>query len=88
MPNYCGPNPPAVSYCVHMESSYFMVYFREFVANFPYNVFFNSYTRNLVDNLDGKYDLILMCWQAGSPIHDHAESDCVMKVSHYVNYFC
>ncbi|KAI9189489.1 hypothetical protein H9P43_000922 [Blastocladiella emersonii ATCC 22665] len=40
------------------------------------------YTRNLVDDGNGKFNLIILCWGAGhaSPIHDHANSHCCMKM--------
>jgi len=39
------------------------------------------YTRNLVDQGNGKYNLMLVCWQEGhkSPVHDHSDSHCFMK---------
>ncbi|CAG7835243.1 unnamed protein product [Allacma fusca] len=39
------------------------------------------YTKNLIDEGNGKFDLILVCWKGGqkSPIHDHADSHCFMK---------
>lgn len=44
--------------------------------------FLNRYTRNLVDNGNGKYNLMLLCWGEGhgSSIHDHADSHCFMKM--------
>lgn len=40
------------------------------------------YTRNLVDNGNGKYNLMAVCWGEGhgSAIHDHANSHCFMKM--------
>ncbi|GIY33621.1 cysteine dioxygenase type 1 [Caerostris extrusa] len=40
------------------------------------------YTRNLVDEGNGKYNLMLLAWAEGqgSSIHDHANSHCFMKV--------
>lgn len=40
------------------------------------------YTRNLVDEGNGKYNLMLLAWAEGqgSSIHDHADSHCFMKV--------
>ena len=40
-----------------------------------------SYTRNLIEEVEGKYSLILICWPEGnaSSIHDHPNSDCIMK---------
>lgn len=41
-----------------------------------------SYTRNLVDKGNGKSNLLVLVWSPGkgSPIHDHANAHCVMKV--------
>ncbi|XP_015604627.1 cysteine dioxygenase type 1 [Cephus cinctus] len=40
------------------------------------------YTRNLVDEGNGKFNLMILCWGEGhgSAIHDHANAHCVMKV--------
>ncbi|KAK7788603.1 hypothetical protein R5R35_014748 [Gryllus longicercus] len=40
------------------------------------------YTRNLVDEGDGRYNLMLLCWAEGhgSAIHDHAGAHCVMRI--------
>ncbi|KAJ8924157.1 hypothetical protein NQ315_006941 [Exocentrus adspersus] len=40
------------------------------------------YTRNLVDEGNGKYNLMALCWGEGhgSAIHDHANSHCFMKM--------
>lgn len=40
------------------------------------------YTRNLVDEGNGKYNLIVLCWGEGhgSSIHDHTNSHCFMKI--------
>ncbi|KAJ1931047.1 hypothetical protein EC988_009921, partial [Linderina pennispora] len=40
------------------------------------------YTRNLVDDGNGKYNLLVLVWGEGqaSPIHDHAGSHCMMKL--------
>ncbi|XP_059481214.1 cysteine dioxygenase type 1 [Neocloeon triangulifer] len=41
-----------------------------------------KYTRNLVDEGNGKYNLIVLCWGEGhgSAIHDHADAHCFMKM--------
>ncbi|ORY00568.1 hypothetical protein K493DRAFT_347815 [Basidiobolus meristosporus CBS 931.73] len=41
-----------------------------------------KYTRNLVDNGNGQYNLLVLCWGEGqqSPIHDHAGSHCIVKM--------
>ncbi|XP_060526774.1 cysteine dioxygenase type 1 [Cylas formicarius] len=40
------------------------------------------YTRNLVDDGNGKYNLMALCWGEGqgASIHDHANSHCFMKI--------
>lgn len=40
------------------------------------------YTRNLVDAGNGKFNLMVLCWGEGdgSSIHNHPDSDCVMKI--------
>lgn len=42
----------------------------------------HRYTRNLVDEGNGKFNLMLLCWNEsqGSSIHSHANSHCFMKV--------
>jgi len=41
-----------------------------------------KYTRNLVDDGNGKFNLIVLCWGEGqqSPVHDHSQAHCLMKV--------
>ncbi|KAI8067996.1 RmlC-like cupin domain-containing protein [Gongronella butleri] len=40
------------------------------------------YTRNLIDDGNGKFNLMILAWspQRHSPIHDHAGAHCIMKV--------
>ncbi|KAJ2394464.1 hypothetical protein GGI23_004676 [Coemansia sp. RSA 2559] len=40
------------------------------------------YTRNLVDDGNGRYNLLMIVWgeEQSSPIHDHAGSHCMMKL--------
>lgn len=40
------------------------------------------YTRNLVDEGNGKFNLMILCWGEGhgSSIHDHADSHCFLKM--------
>ncbi|XP_046459355.1 cysteine dioxygenase type 1-like [Daphnia pulex] len=40
------------------------------------------YTRNLVDEGNGKFNLMLLCWGEGhsSAVHDHADAHCFMKM--------
>lgn len=50
----------------------------------PYNFGDASrgYTRNLVDEGNGKSNLLLLVWSPGkgSPIHDHGNAHCLMKI--------
>ncbi len=41
-----------------------------------------KYTRNLVHEGNGKFNLMLLCWAEGnqSTIHDHANAHCFMKI--------
>ena len=41
-----------------------------------------QYTRNLVCEVPGLFNLLLLVWTPGkrSPVHDHADSHCLMKV--------
>lgn len=41
----------------------------------------HKYTRNLIDEGNGKYNILLLCWaeSQGSSIHDHSNSHCFMK---------
>ncbi|KAH9218200.1 RmlC-like cupin domain-containing protein, partial [Leptodontidium sp. 2 PMI_412] len=41
-----------------------------------------QYTRNLVTEVPGVFNLLLLVWTPGmrSPVHDHAGSHCLMKV--------
>ncbi|PVH96251.1 cysteine dioxygenase type I [Periconia macrospinosa] len=40
------------------------------------------YTRNLVDKGNGKSNLLILVWSPGkgSPVHDHANAHCIMKI--------
>ncbi|KAI9485611.1 MAG: RmlC-like cupin domain-containing protein [Benjaminiella poitrasii] len=41
-----------------------------------------AYTRNLIDDGNGKFNLMILAWSEGqqSPIHDHPNSHCIMKI--------
>ncbi|KAI1490788.1 RmlC-like cupin domain-containing protein [Biscogniauxia mediterranea] len=41
-----------------------------------------GYTRNLVDEGNGKANVLILVWtpKKGSPIHDHGNAHCVMKI--------
>lgn len=42
----------------------------------------HAYTRNLVDKGNGKSNLLILVWSPNksSPIHDHANAHCIMKI--------
>jgi cysteine dioxygenase len=42
----------------------------------------HRYTRNLIDEGNGKFNLMALCWGEGhgSSIHDHADAHCFVKV--------
>ncbi|KAJ5101231.1 hypothetical protein NUU61_003453 [Penicillium alfredii] len=41
-----------------------------------------SYTRNAIENINHKANILLLVWnpRKGSPVHDHANAHCIMKV--------
>lgn len=41
-----------------------------------------NYTRNAIENINHKANILLLVWnpQKGSPVHDHANAHCIMKV--------
>lgn len=47
-----------------------------------YNDTSKSYTRNTIENINHKANILLLVWNPGkgSPIHDHANAHCIMKV--------
>lgn len=51
-------------------------------APFAFADYSRAYTRNLVDGGNGKSNLLILVWTPGkaSPIHDHADAHCVMKI--------
>ncbi|KAL2062524.1 hypothetical protein VTL71DRAFT_6790 [Oculimacula yallundae] len=51
-------------------------------AKYAHNNPKKQYTRNLVTEVPGVFNLLLLVWTPGmrSPVHDHAGSHCLMKV--------
>ncbi|KAJ5887607.1 cysteine dioxygenase [Penicillium taxi] len=47
-----------------------------------YNDTSRNYTRNAIENINQKANILLLVWNPGkgSPIHDHANAHCIMKV--------
>ncbi|QUC22555.1 uncharacterized protein UV8b_06796 [Ustilaginoidea virens] len=51
-------------------------------GKYAYGDVSRGYTRNLVDEGNGKSNLLVLVWSPGkgSPIHDHGNAHCLMKV--------
>ncbi|TVY17981.1 Cysteine dioxygenase [Lachnellula arida] len=51
-------------------------------TKYAFSDYSRGYTRNLVDKGNGKSKLLILVWSPGkgSPIHDHANAHCLMKV--------
>ncbi|CAM1511357.1 Fc.00g088700.m01.CDS01 [Cosmosporella sp. VM-42] len=51
-------------------------------AKFAFGDSSRGYTRNLVDEGNGKSNLLVLVWSPGkgSPIHDHGNAHCLMKI--------
>ncbi|KAF4998691.1 hypothetical protein FGRMN_3017 [Fusarium graminum] len=51
-------------------------------ARYYYNCPGKNYTRNAIININQKANILLLVWNPGkgSPIHDHANAHCIMKV--------
>jgi len=51
-------------------------------SKYAFSDFSRGYTRNLVDEGNGKSNLLILVWSPGkgSPVHDHADAHCLMKV--------
>ncbi|KAI8141872.1 RmlC-like cupin domain-containing protein [Fennellomyces sp. T-0311] len=72
----------------HIDANEIMQLMEQYSSNATdwskYTIFDHSraYTRNLIDDGNGKFNLMILAWSKGqqSPIHDHAGSHCIMKV--------
>ncbi|KAH7165539.1 RmlC-like cupin domain-containing protein [Dactylonectria macrodidyma] len=51
-------------------------------AKYAFGDHSRGYTRNLVDEGNGKSNLLVLVWSPGkgSPIHDHGKAHCLMKI--------
>ncbi|KAJ5831819.1 hypothetical protein N7474_000130 [Penicillium riverlandense] len=51
-------------------------------AKYFYNDTSKNYTRNAIENINRKANILLLVWNPGkgSPIHDHANAHCIMKI--------
>ena len=65
-----------------MEVEMWIFLFLETCTRGSWIFFVFRYTRNLVDAGNGKFNLMVLCWNTsqGSAIHDHANSHCFMKI--------
>ncbi|KAI9278529.1 RmlC-like cupin domain-containing protein [Phascolomyces articulosus] len=72
----------------HIDANEILKLMEEYSSNATdwskYTIFDHSraYTRNLIDDGNGKFNLMILAWSKGqqSPIHDHAGSHCIMKI--------
>ncbi|CAI7672357.1 unnamed protein product [Penicillium bialowiezense] len=51
-------------------------------ARYFYNDTSKNYTRNAIENINLKANILLLVWNPGkgSPVHDHANAHCIMKI--------
>ncbi|CAH0045958.1 unnamed protein product [Clonostachys solani] len=51
-------------------------------ARYYHNCAEKSYTRNTIENINSRANILLLVWnpRKGSPVHDHANAHCVLKV--------
>ncbi|CAG8935726.1 unnamed protein product [Penicillium salamii] len=51
-------------------------------AQYFYNDTSKNYTRNAIENINQKANILLLVWNPGkgSPVHDHANAHCIMKI--------
>lgn len=68
--------------CRQTLDLYLLLASRDVLIRFLFFPHFKRYTRNLVDAGNGRFNLMILCWNEGqsSTIHDHADSHCFMKV--------
>ncbi|KAE8381737.1 RmlC-like cupin domain-containing protein [Aspergillus bertholletiae] len=71
-----------------VDHEYIIALAQKYVSNpndwlrFFYNDPSKNYTRNAIENINHKANILLLVWNPGkgSPIHDHANAHCIMKV--------
>lgn len=81
-----GPSSGLDSADVDVE--YLTALMREYLSSekdwsrFAFGNASKGYTRNLVDDGNGKSNLLVLVWSPGkgSPIHDHGNAHCLMKI--------
>lgn len=72
---FAAKDSPTVSHHVNINTKCFIICRTWFLL-------FRRYTRNLVDEGNGKFNLMILCWGEGhsSAIHDHSNAHCFMKI--------
>ncbi|KAH8705217.1 RmlC-like cupin domain-containing protein [Talaromyces proteolyticus] len=71
-----------------IDEAYLQGLLRKYMSNpndwfrYFYNDYSKNYTRNTIENINHKANILLLVWNPGkgSPIHDHANAHCIMKV--------
>ncbi|KAJ5239386.1 cysteine dioxygenase [Penicillium chermesinum] len=71
-----------------VDSQYLISLARKYISDpadwidFFHNDTSKNYTRNCIENINHKANILLLVWNPGkgSPIHDHADAHCIMKV--------
>ncbi|KAJ5749925.1 Cysteine dioxygenase [Penicillium manginii] len=71
-----------------VDESYLISLLKKYVSDpsdwidYFYNDTSKNYTRNAIENINQKANILLLVWNPGkgSPIHDHANAHCIMKV--------
>ncbi|KAJ4253452.1 hypothetical protein NW762_010610 [Fusarium torreyae] len=74
--------------CDDVDEDYLISLARKYVSNpndwarYYHNCPGKNYTRNAIVNINHKANILLLVWNPGkgSPIHDHANAHCIMKV--------
>ncbi|KAI5457513.1 putative cysteine dioxygenase Cdo1 [Mariannaea sp. PMI_226] len=74
--------------CPDVDEAYLMSLAQKYASNpndwakYYYNCPGKNYTRNAIDNINNKANILLLVWAPGkgSPIHDHANAHCILKV--------
>ncbi|UPK91182.1 hypothetical protein LCI18_002117 [Fusarium solani-melongenae] len=74
--------------CDHVDEDYLISLAQKYASNpndwarYYHNCPGKNYTRNAILNINHKANILLLVWNPGkgSPIHDHANAHCLMKV--------
>ncbi|KAL6914860.1 hypothetical protein FSST1_012620 [Fusarium sambucinum] len=74
--------------CEDVDEDYIISLAKKYISNpndwarYYHNCPGKNYTRNAIININKKANILLLVWNPGkgSPIHDHANAHCIMKV--------